>query len=90
MSEVQYIEITKEDKLKIKAVAALLRNHCRYTDMTFDQVKAFEAVLDYMLSLPRRFEAAKPIEVPAAPELTETELKAKVRDLGYEVLRKED
>lgn len=85
----QYIEISKEDKLKIKAVSALLRNHCSYTNMSFDQVKAFDAVLDYVLSLPRRFEDAKEIEPPAVPELTEAELKAKVRDLGYEVLRKD-
>lgn len=86
----QYIEITKEDKLKIKAVSVLLRNHCKYGDMSYDQVRAFDAVLNYILALPKKFDEAKEIEAPAVPDLSEEELKAKVKALGYELLKKED
>lgn len=83
---VNYIEITKDDQLKIKAVKALLENHATYGNMNRAQVGAFNAVIDYAISLAAKFNAAKPVE---APEFSLKDMKAKLKKAGYIVSKEE-
>ena len=82
----KYIEVDKDDALKLKAALVLLKRHTTYGNFSWDQTQSTPAVLDFLDKLPERFEKAEAVEA----KLDVKGLKEQAKRLGYEVMKKED
>jgi len=82
----KYYAVQQHDSFKLKAIVQLLEQHASYKNLSLQQIEGLKDVIQFIKELPKKFDEAQEI-APAKEELTEDELKTKIRALGYVIVK---